>query len=116
MNARKFLKSFSYAFQGIITASQQQNMKFHLVSAFIVLTAAILTKLSIVEWAILCIVIGVMFSLEMINTSIEAVVDLASPEFHPLAKVAKDVAAGAVLVFAVFSVIIGVLIFFPKWF
>ena len=116
MNVSKFFNSFRYAFQGMARACNQQNMKFHIVSACIVIVAAFLTKVSVVEWAILLIVIGIVLSLEMVNTAIEATVDLVSPEIHPLAKVAKDVAAGAVLVFAIFSVIIGVLIFFPKWF
>ena len=116
MNARKFFRSFIYAFNGFILASKQQNMKFHLASAAVVLIAAFATGVSTLEWVLLFIVIGMVISLEMVNTAIEAVVDLASPDIHPLAKVAKDVAAGAVLVFAVVSVIIGVLIFIPKWF
>jgi undecaprenol kinase len=116
MNARKFFRSFTYAFNGLLMACKQQNMKFHLASAVVVIIAAYATGVSTLEWALLLIVIGIVISLEMINTAIEAVVDLASPHIHPLAKVAKDVAAGAVLVFAGVSVIIGVLIFIPKWF
>lgn len=116
MNVHKFFRSFIYAFNGFLIACKQQNMKFHLASAVIVLVAAYATGISTLEWSLLFIVIGIVLSLEMINTAIEAVVDLASPQIHPLAKVAKDVAAGAVLVFAVISVIIGILIFIPKWF
>jgi undecaprenol kinase len=68
------------------------------------------------EWCVILIVIAAIISLEMVNTAIEAIVDLASPQIHPLAKIAKDVGAGAVLVFAIASVIIGGLIFLPKWF
>ena len=60
------------------------------------------------------ILFALVISLEMINTSIEAIVDLCSPQFHPLAKIAKDVAAGAVLVVAFFSAVIGLMIFIPK--
>jgi undecaprenol kinase len=116
MNAHKFFRSFTFAFQGIKTACAQQNMKFHLMSAVIVIIAGVFTGLSLSEWAILTLVMAAVISLEMVNTAIEAVVDLATPSIHPLAKVAKDVAAGAVLVFAVASVIIGGLIFIPKWF
>jgi len=116
MNVNKLVKSFNYAFQGICTAFLQQNMKVHVVCAIAVIIAGFVTGLSPIEWSILVIVISLVISLEMINTAIEAIVDLASPTIHPLAKIAKDVAAGSVLVFAIVSVIIGGLIFIPKWF
>lgn len=116
MNVRKFFRSFTYALQGILTAAKEQNLRFHLVSAVIVIIAGIVTGLSLMEWLILTLIIALVIGAEMFNTAIERVVDLASPEIHPLAKDAKDVAAGAVLVFASASVIIGLLIFLPKWF
>ena len=116
MNVRKFVRSFGYAYKGIITACAEQNFKSHLLSAGIVLIAGYFTGLSRIEWYIVLLLIALMFALEMINTAIERVVDLASPTIHPLAKQAKDLAAGAVLVFAIFSAIIGLLIFIPKWF
>ncbi|MEK8198899.1 diacylglycerol kinase family protein [Lysinibacillus sp. FSL M8-0134] len=116
MDWRKYLGSFGYAIEGILTASKEQNFKSHVVSAIIVMLAGYLTGLSRIEWYIVLLLIALMFALEMINTAIERVVDLASPEIHPLAKQAKDIAAGAVLVFALFSAIIGLLIFLPKWF
>ena len=116
MNARKFFKSFRYAVQGILTATKEQNLRFHILSAVIVVLAGFLTGLSITEWVILTIVIALVIGAELFNSAIERVVDLASPEIHPLAKQAKDMAAGAVLVFAVASVIIGLLIFLPRWF
>ncbi len=91
-------------------------MRIHFMSAFIVIIAGLLTGLAIVEWLIIILAITLVIGAEMVNTAIEYVVDLASPEIHPLAKQAKDVAAGAVLVFAMASVIIGLLIFLPKWF
>ena len=115
MNVRKFFRSFRYAMEGILTAVNEQNFRFHLVSAIIVITAGILTGLTIVEWSIIVLIIFLVIGAELINTAIERVVDLASPEFHPIAKQAKDIAAGAVLVFALASVIIGLLIFLPKW-
>ncbi|EAZ84467.1 diacylglycerol kinase family protein [Lysinibacillus sp. FSL M8-0216] len=115
MDLRKYLRSFGYAFEGIITASKEQNLRSHIVSAVIVILAGYFTGLSRTEWYIVLLLIALMFALEMINTAIERVVDLASPNLHPLAKQAKDIAAGAVLVFALFSAIIGLLIFLPKW-
>ncbi|MER1956140.1 MAG: diacylglycerol kinase family protein [Solibacillus sp.] len=116
MNARKFLKSFRYAVEGILTATMEQNLRFHILSAVIVVLAGLLTGLSTTEWFMITIVIALVIGAELFNSAIERVVDLASPEIHPLAKQAKDIAAGAVLVFAVASVIIGLLIFLPKWF
>lgn len=115
MNVRKFFRSFTYAIQGIFTAAKEQNLRFHMVSAFGVVIAGIVTGLSLTEWLILTLIIALVIGAEMFNTAIERVVDLSSPEIHPLAKDAKDVAAGAVLVFASASVIIGLLIFLPKW-
>ncbi|WP_274309568.1 diacylglycerol kinase family protein [Solibacillus daqui] len=115
MNASKFIKSFRYAVAGIVTATKEQNLRFHLLSAVIVLLAGIFTGLNMIEWLIIILVIALVIGTEMVNTAIERVVDLASPEIHPLAKQAKDIAAGAVLVFAIASVIIGLLIFLPKW-
>ena len=116
MDVHKLIKSFGYAFYGIWTAMKEQNMRIHIISAIFVIIAALLTGLSISEWVILILVIALVIGAEMINTAIESVVNLASPDIHPLAKQAKDVAAGAVLVFALASVIIGLLIFLPKWF
>lgn len=115
MDIRKFFRSFGYAFRGIITSFEEQNMKFHGFAACIVVLCGFLTGLKIEEWLILILTISLVFGAEMINTAIESVVDLTSPDVHPLAKRAKDVAAGAVLVFAITSVIIGLIIFLPKW-
>ena len=115
MDVRKFIKSFGYAIQGIVTAMHEQNFRFHLLSAVIVIIAGLFTGLSIIEWIIIVLVITLVIGAEMFNTAIERVVDLVSPDYHPLAKQAKDIAAASVLVFAVCSVIIGLLIFLPKW-
>ena len=115
MDIRKFIKSFSYAIQGIVTAMSEQNFRFHLLSTVTVVIAGLLTGLSITEWIIIILVITLVIGAELFNTAIERVVDLASPDYHPLAKQAKDTAAASVLVFAVCSVIIGILIFLPKW-
>lgn len=108
------LKSFGFAFSGIIRViKEERNIKIHLVAALFVMALAFYFNMSRNDWLILLLIITIVISLELVNSSIEAVVDLASPELHPLAKKAKDVAAGAVLVAAIISVIIGVLLFFP---
>lgn len=90
-------------------------MKIHGIATIIAITCGIFTGLNRIEWLILIITIVLVMGAEMVNTAIESVVDLASPEIHPLAKKAKDIAAGAVLLFAIASVIIGFIIFVPKW-
>ena len=108
------LQSFRFAFAGIVHAvTHQRNVRIHFLAAAVVVVLAGLLRVSPVEWAILILTVGFVIATEMMNTAIEAVVDLASPDFHELAKVAKDVAAGAVLVAAVAAVIIGALIFGP---
>jgi diacylglycerol kinase len=113
---KRLLKSFSFAWEGIVFAlKNEKNMKIHGAAALCVCMLAWMLDLSKTEWLIIIVTIGGVFSLEMVNTAIERVVDLVAPEFHPLAKIAKDVAAGAVFVFALISVIIGAIIFFPHF-
>jgi diacylglycerol kinase (ATP) len=106
------IKSFSYAFQGIKTFFQTQyNAWIHTLAGVCVIVLGIVFKLTIPEWCWLIFAIGLVFITEMLNTAIEFLTDLVSPEYHPLAKKVKDVAAGAVLVAAIIAVIIGVLVF-----
>jgi diacylglycerol kinase len=86
-------------------------MKIHLCVAVLVLVAGIFVRLERIEWALIAICVGLVLASELINTALEAVVDIASPTFHPKAKIAKDAAAAAVFVFAVVSVIVGLLVF-----
>jgi diacylglycerol kinase len=110
----KFVASFGYAFQGLWYALRtQRNMRVHLVVAIIIIIAGLLLRLSTLEFALLAIVIAVVMVAEMLNTVCEACVDLAQPEYHPLARIAKDVAAGAVLLSAILSVVVGVLVLGP---
>ncbi len=112
---KKFINSFKYPFSGLRYAyKNEQNLAVDIGIAVIVIIAGILLKVSIVEWAILAITVGLVISFELINTAIEAVVDLVTEEYHPLAKVAKDTSAAAVLVLAVVSIIEGLIIFLPK--
>lgn len=114
---RRFFKSFKYAMEGIIHCFKtERNFQLHVLSAIVVITAGLLTGLSKFEWMIVLILIGAVLTLELMNTALERVVDLVIEEQHPLAKQAKDLAAGAVLVFAIASAIVGFIIFIPKWF
>lgn len=116
MKNNKFLHSFKYAFEGIMFASKsERNFRFHLLAAIIVTVVGIISHLSTIEWIIIILCISGMLSLELVNSALERIVDLASPEIHVLAKLAKDMSAAAVLVFACASAIIGILIFLPKW-
>lgn len=116
MNVTKFIRSFKYALEGILSAMKEQNFKFHLLAVVIVIIAAVWTGISMVEWLVVISIMTLVLSLEMMNSAIERVVDLVTTENHPLAKLAKDLAAGAVLIAAIASVIIGCIIFLPKWF
>ena len=106
--------SFKVAFEGIIYAFRyNRNLKIHFFSAFVVILAGIYFGVSFFERIILGIVILLVIAAEMINTSLEEVVDLITTEHRKEAKIAKDVAAGMVLLAAAGSVIIGILIFTP---
>ncbi|MBG9544388.1 diacylglycerol kinase [Cytobacillus firmus] len=110
-----FLNSFVFAFSGIRTALwNERNLQIHLAVSLAVMFFGIYFGISRLEWMIILLAIGGMFSLELLNTAIERAVDLSTEDYHPLAKQAKDIAAGAVLVFAIISVIIGGVIFLPK--
>ncbi|MCL2136253.1 MAG: rRNA maturation RNase YbeY [Coriobacteriia bacterium] len=105
-------QSFKWAFSGIWEAVRtERNMKIHLVVALAALIASALLRLEALAWALVVLCIAFVWSTEMINTAIEHVVDLASPDIHPKAKSAKDIAAGVVLVSVIASVVIGLIVF-----
>ena len=109
------ISSFGYAFQGIAnTIKTERNIKIHLFATVMVVIFGFILRLSYMEWLVCLLLFGLITSLELVNTSIEAVVDLATEERKPLAKKAKDAAAGAVLYSAIIAAIIGGIIFFPK--
>ncbi len=112
---KKSLRSFSFAWKGILAAFRSElNMKIHFFIAVFVVFFGLFLKISVTEWLIVLICFAIVFSAEMINTSIETLVDKVSPEQDPLAGKAKDVAAGAVLIVAIFVAIVGLIIFVPK--
>ena len=108
------IRSFGHAFRGWWDVLQtQHNAWIHAVASVIVFILAFWLKLPARDWAILILTITMVFAAEFVNTAIEAVVDLASPMHHPLAKVGKDVGAAAVLIAALAAVLIGLLILGP---
>jgi diacylglycerol kinase (ATP) len=115
---RKFLNSraasFRYAFSGWwFVIRTQRNAWIHAVASVTVLLVASFLQLPIRDWAVLILTIAMVWTAEILNTAIEAVVDLSTPNHHPLARVGKDVGAAAVLIAAIAAVIIGLLIIGP---
>lgn len=109
------LKAFRFAFEGLrFFFKEGKHAQIHLVAGFSVTIAGFILECSQIEWLILLITMSLVLSLEALNSALEYAVDLSNPEIHPLAKKAKDVAAAAVLISAIFASIIGLLIFIPK--
>lgn len=110
----KFVGSFRFAGSGLWYAFRtQRNMRVHVGAAILALLLGLALRLSTLEFAIIFVAITGVFITEMFNTVIELCVDLASPGYHPLAKIAKDVAAGAVLLMAILAVVIALLVYGP---
>jgi diacylglycerol kinase (ATP) len=108
------IRSFKYAFAGIWTMlKSQQNAWVHAFATVAVVTVGFVLGISPAEWCWLVIAIITVWMAEALNTAIEFLADVASPEFHPLVKKAKDVAAGAVLISAIGAIIIGIIIIGP---
>ncbi|MBM7554731.1 diacylglycerol kinase family protein [Thalassobacillus pellis] len=111
---RKRWIGFRYAWNGIREATVERNIKIHLCAAVLVVFMSFWLGLAAIEWVCILTIIALVLSLEMINTSLERAMDYLAPEVHPLVGIVKDIAAGAVLVAAFFSLIIGIIIFLPK--
>lgn len=108
-------KSFGYAFAGIFAVvTKERNMKIHCAAVVCVVIAGLVFHITSIEWCICLTLFGLVMALEMVNTAMEAVVDLVTEERRPLAKLAKDAAAGAVLIAAIMAAIAGMIIFIPK--
>lgn len=106
--------SLQFAFNGLRLAMKEPNFRLHLIVAAAVITAGFSFSLSRIEWLFILTMIFGVITLEAVNTAIEKVVDLVTKEYKPLAKEAKDLAAGAVLLFAILSALVGAVIFLPK--
>jgi diacylglycerol kinase len=111
----KTIKSFRYAFHGIyLVVRFENNTRVHLLATIAVLALGFFLQLSLLEWAIILIQVGLVWTAEIFNTALEKLVDLVSPEYNSKAGIVKDVAAGAVLVTSLIAAIIGLLIFGRK--
>ena len=112
---KKFFHSFTYPIKGLKYAYRnEQNLAVDVGISLLVLIAGVIFKLDKSEWLVIVFTIGAVISLELVNTAIEAVVDMVTEEYHPLAKVAKDTSAAAVFVIAIVAAIVGLIIFLPK--
>ncbi len=112
---RQRLRSFRYAFRGILfMVKTQHNFWIHLVVVVLVIIAGFLFCISLTEWALVIFAMGLVLSAETFNSAIEQLTDLANPDIHPKAGRVKDLAAGAVLLTAMAAALIGLLIFVPK--
>jgi diacylglycerol kinase len=119
-NIRRYVihrwQSFGYAFTGLATLVRTQpHARIHLLAVAVVTVAGLYTGLSALEWAVLVLCMALVLALEAVNTALEFLTDLVSPDYHPLAGKAKDVAAAAVLIAAIGSVLVAMLIFVPHW-
>lgn len=109
-----FLMSFVHAFRGIAAGlATQRNLRLHAAASFAVIAAGFLATLAAWEWAAIVLAMAIVWAAELLNTALEALTDLASPEIHPLARRAKDAAAGAVLAAAIGAAAIGLIVFLP---
>jgi diacylglycerol kinase (ATP) len=115
VRSRSLLWSFDYAIQGIVYALRtQRNMRLHALAAIVVLVAALFFRIGGLELVALLFAISLVFIAELANTSLEAVVDLAIETYEPMAKIAKDVAAGGVLIASLNAVAVGYVVFFAR--
>lgn len=109
-------QAFDFAWQGVKYGFKtQRNLKIHSMAAICAILAALVLHLTPVETAIIFLCIFIVIALELVNTAIESVVDMASPEWSELAKRAKDCAAGAVFIAAIMSVVVGLYIYIPAF-
>lgn len=112
---RKCIAGFRYAFNGMrLLLIHEHNAWIHLLAAVCVLIAGFFFRLSSMEWSIILLTIGVVFALEAVNTAIEKIADMISPEYYATIKEIKDLAAGAVLFVAISAAVTGLIIFVPK--
>ena len=110
-----FLRGFAYAGQGFWhVVRTQRNMRVHLAAAVAAIAAGLVLRIGAVQWACVALAIGLVLAAETFNTVVETMIDLQTQRFHPLAKVAKDAAAGAVLVTSVAAVGVAIAVFVPR--
>ena len=115
LHPKRLFSSFRFAGNGLKLALHEPNIRVHAAAGIFVSAAGFIFELTRIEWCVLLLTIACVVSLEIVNTAIEKTVDLVTEEYRPLAKMAKDLAAGAVLFFACVAVIIGCILFIPKF-
>lgn len=112
---KKRIVGFRFAWAGLKTVvKKESNFQLHLAATAIVVTLGIFFKLSLIEWAVILLTIGLVLITEMINSVIERIMDFIQPDYDERVKEIKDIAAGVVLVTAIISVVVGIIIFGPK--
>lgn len=115
MKNKNLLHSFKYAFTGIYSSvKKERNIKIHISIMLLVIIMGVLLKINYHEWLTCLVLFALVLSSELINTAIEITLNLITTEINPQVKLAKDISAGAVLINAIFSAIIGLIIFVPK--
>lgn len=111
------IKSFGPAWKGFFWLFKNEgNAQFHLIATLVVVIAGFYFKVTITEWILLCLAIGIVITAEAFNTAIEKTIDLLHPEKHEKAGLVKDLAAASVLISSILAIIIGLLVFFSKLF
>ena len=115
MQERKFVESFNAAVEGFIyVLKTERNMRVHFLAAFFFILLGIYLNFTYMELLALCITITMVLASEMINTAVELIVDMIKSDFHPIARVIKDVSAGMVLLASINAVVVGYMLFFAK--
>ena len=112
---RNITSSFGFAWDGVREAFKNEpNFRFHLLATIAITILGFYFQITRIEWLFLLLIITIVVSLELINTAVEAIVDIASPKISKLAKIAKDVSAAAVLISSLAAIAIGIIIFLPR--
>lgn len=107
-------QAFSCAWQGICDTAKERNFRIELCFMVLCIILGFYFSISLIEWLIVLICFGLVLGGECFNTALEAIVDLASPEYNELARIAKDAAAGGVLLFSIASLFVGIIMFLPR--
>ena len=114
--SKNIFQSFKYAFEGLVFGFKNtRNLQIDVCFVIVVTICGFIFKISLIEWVAVLLCFALVMSLELVNTAIEEAVNLAMPNIHPVAKISKDVAAGAVMMSALMTVIVGIIIFLPKF-
>ena len=114
-SVKGYLKGFSYAIDGLKSAyKNEQSMTIHFFTTILIIILCIVLKATPIEWAISIVWLGLIAGMELINTALEAVIDLICPKIHPLAKIGKDTASGAVALLSCLAFLFWAILFGPR--